>query len=77
MVPAPRGVGSARTCPLCHTPAAAAADALDADSDWTCAACGQGWSARQLERVASYAAYVATHSAPVPSFADGVPHPRR
>ena len=48
------------TCPLCHTPAVMTT-ALESDANWTCAVCAQNWDAERLERVAVYAAYVATH----------------
>lgn len=50
------------TCPLCHTlESSIAPDAARIDTDWTCARCGQAWSAGRLAAVAAYATYVASH----------------
>jgi transposase-like protein len=47
------------TCPLCHTrEATVTRETLDAGARWACATCGQVWSARRLDAVASYARYV-------------------
>ena len=50
------------TCPLCHAvDGAVTAESLEGGDGWTCATCGQTWTARRLETVAAYAHYVAAH----------------
>jgi hypothetical protein len=50
----------AATCPLCHTAdPLISADALAAGATWSCATCGQRWSAARLATVAAYARYAA------------------
>jgi hypothetical protein len=46
-------------CPLCHTPSEGLCDEqFAAGGDWRCQTCGQNWTARRLETVAAYAAWV-------------------
>jgi transcription elongation factor Elf1 len=50
------------TCPLCHTvESVVTLEMLQAGDYWSCATCGQVWSARRLETVAAYARFVAAH----------------
>jgi hypothetical protein len=47
------------TCPLCHTvDSGATTESLAVGGGWSCATCGQAWSARRLETVAAYARFV-------------------
>src|SRR4051812_31028664 len=45
------------TCPMCHTPASATLNAIDAGGAWRCVRCGQHWDAARLAVVATYAAF--------------------
>lgn len=52
------------TCPLCHTlDHIMTNDALAAGGIWTCARCGQRWTAARLATFAAYARSVASRLA--------------
>jgi hypothetical protein len=46
------------TCPLCHTPATLAREAIEAGHDWRCGRCGQHWDAARMTAAAGYVAWI-------------------
>lgn len=49
------------TCPLCHTPSALTATAVEAGSEWQCVRCGQQWDTARLAALANYALWQVEH----------------
>ena len=46
------------TCPLCHTPSALTAAAVEAGGEWQCVRCGQQWDTARLAALANYALWL-------------------
>jgi hypothetical protein len=46
------------TCPLCHTPSALTATAVEAGGEWQCVRCGQQWDTARLAALANYALWL-------------------